>query len=119
MTPTLSRKSPRPRGVVTVNSSVGIQAFYFDKPVVVCGQTYWAIPEITTSAPDLDNLKDVLAEAEVLSFDEDARDAFMSYLSLVYFPAIDGDESAASIAERLAGPDEYGFWRVGPWPSTL
>ncbi len=102
------------RGVVTVNSSVGIQALYFDKPVVVCGQTYWAIPGITTSAPDLDNLKDVLAEAEVLSFDEDARDAFMSYLSLVYFPAIDGDESAASIAERLAGPDGYGFWRVGP-----
>ena len=32
------------RGVVTVNSSVGIQAFYFDKPVVVCGQTFWSIP---------------------------------------------------------------------------
>ena len=102
------------RGVVTVNSSVGIQAFYFDKPVVVCEQTFWAIPGIATPAPDLDSLKDVLAKAEVLDFDEDARDAFMSYLSSVYYPAIDGIESAASIAERLAGPDAYGFWRVEP-----
>ena len=107
------------RGVVTINSSVGIQAFYFDKPVVVCGQTFWAIPGIATPAPDLESLKDVFAEAETLGFDADARDAFMSYLSSVYFPATDGIGSAASIAERLAGPDAYGFWRVGPRASTL
>ena len=107
------------RGVVTVNSSVGIQAFYFDKPVVVCGQTFWAIPGIATPAPDLGSLKDVFAKAETLGFDADARDAFMSYLSLVYFPAIDGTGSAASIAERLTGPDAYGFWRAGPRASTL
>lgn len=105
----------RSRGVVTVNSSVGIQAFYFDKPVVACGQTFWAIPEIATPALDLNSLKDVLAEAEGLGFDEDARDAFMSYLSSVYYPAIDGLESAASgIADRLAGPDAFGFWKVEP-----
>ena len=102
------------RGVVTVNSSVGIQAFYFDKPVVVCGQAFWAIPGIATPAPDLESLKVVLAEAEELGFDVDARDAFMSYLSSVYFPAIDGIGSTASIAERLAGPDPYGFWKVEP-----
>ena len=102
------------RGVVTVNSSVGIQAFYFDKPVVVCGQAFWATLGVATPAPDLDSLKDVLAEAEALGFDADARDVFMSYLSSVYFLAIDGTGSAASIAERLAGPDDYGFWRIGP-----
>jgi len=100
------------RGVVTANSSVGIQAFYFDKPVVVCGQAFWAIPGVATSAPSLDSLKDVLAEAEALSFDTDARDIFMTYLSSVYFPTIDGSESAASIAERLAGADAHGFWKV-------
>ena len=82
--------------------------------MVVCGQTFWAIPGIATPAPDPGSLKEVLAAAEALGFDADARDAFMSYLSSVYFPAIDGAESAASIAERLAGPDAYGFWRVGP-----
>ena len=102
------------RGVVTVNSSVGIQAFYFDKPVVVCGQSFWAIPGIATPAPDLDSLKDVFARVEALGFDADARDAFMNYLSSVYFPAVDGAGSAASVAERLAGPDAYGFWRAGP-----
>ena len=105
------------RGVVTDSSSVGIQAFYFDKPVVVCGQTYWAIPGIATPAPEIDSLKAILAEAEALGFDADARDAFMTYLSSVYFPAIDpipGAESAASIAERLAGADAFGFWRVEP-----
>ena len=105
------------RGVVTVNSSVGIQAFYFDKPVVVCGQAFWAIPGIATLAPDLDNLKNVFSEAEALDFNARARDTFMTYLSSVYYPPIDpsdGGESAASIAERLAGADAYGFWRVEP-----
>ena len=102
------------RGVVTVNSSVGIQAFYFDKPVVVCGQTFWAIPEVATLAPNLDKLKDVFAEAETLRFDTDARDVFMTYLSEVYFLTIDGSGSAANIAERLAGADSYGFWSVEP-----
>ncbi len=102
------------RGVVTVNSSVGIQAFYFDKPVVVCGPAFWAIPGIATPAPDLNSLKKVFAEAEALGFDTAARDAFMTYLSSVYFPAIDGGVSTASIAERLAGADAYGFWRVEP-----
>ena len=100
------------RGVVTVNSSVGIQAFYFDKPVVVCGQAFWAIPGVASPAPSLDSLKDVLAEAEALRFDTDARDVFMTYLSSVYYPTIDGSGSAASIAERLAGADAYGFWSV-------
>lgn len=102
------------RGVVTVNSSVGIQAFYFDKPVVVCGQTFWAIPEVATLAPNLDKLKDVFAEAETLRFDTDARDVFMTYLSEAYFLTIDGSGSAANIAERLAGADPYGFWNVEP-----
>ena len=102
------------RGVVTVNSSVGMQAFYFDKPVVVCGQTFWNIPGIAIPAPDVDSLKNVFSTPEALCFDEDARDAFMTYLSTVYFPAIDKAEApeAASIAERLAGTDEYGFWNV-------
>lgn len=105
------------RGVVTDSSTVGIQAFYFEKPVVVCGQTYWAIPGIATPAPDIDSLKATLAEAEALGFDADARDAFMTYLSSVYFPAIDpidGTDSAASVSERLAGADVFGFWRVEP-----
>ena len=102
------------RGVVTFNSSVGIQAFYFDKPVVVCGPAYWAIPGVATPAPSLNCLKDVLAAAETLRFDTDSRDVFMTYLSSVYFPTIDGSGSAASISERLAGADTFGFWSVEP-----
>ena len=102
------------RGVVTVSSSVGIQAFYFDKPVVACGRPYWAIPGVATPAPTPGDLRDVLANAETLSFDRRARDVFMTYLTSVYFPAIDGSGLTASIATRLAGPDAYGFWSVEP-----
>ena len=31
------------RGVVTVNSSVGLEALFFDKPVIAAGQCFWAI----------------------------------------------------------------------------
>jgi len=101
------------RGVVTVNSSVGIQAFYFDKPVVVCGEAFWAIPGIATLAPDIASLKAVFSRAKGLDYDTDARDAFMSYLSSTYYPMIDDTGPAAGIAERLSGPDMYGFWKGG------
>ena len=100
------------RGVVTVNSSVGLQAFYFDKPVVVCGRAFWGIPEIATMALDLQSLKNRFSEVEALKFNQDARDAFMSYLYSVYFLSVNGkDFTGASIAVRLAGTDKYGFWR--------
>ena len=100
------------RGVVTTNSSVRIEAFYFDKPMVVCGQVFSEIPGAASPAPFLDGLKDVLAKVEALRFDADARDVFMSYLSSVHFLTIHGSGSSASIAERLVGADPYGFWRV-------
>ncbi|NBO20914.1 MAG: capsular biosynthesis protein [Rhodobacteraceae bacterium] len=38
------------RGVVTLNSSMGLQSFFFDKPVVVLGRAYYALPGLVTVA---------------------------------------------------------------------
>ena len=114
MTPTLLSKSPRPAEWSRSTPRSGSRRS-------ISTSRWWFADRPSGPSPELPHrrltwraLKDVFAKAEALGFDADARDAFMSYLSSVYFPAIDGTGSAASIAERLTGPDAYGFWRIGP-----
>lgn len=45
--------------VITVNSSVGLEALCFDVPVIACGQAFWAIEPLARVAPD----KKAIAEA--------------------------------------------------------
>lgn len=99
------------RGVVTVNSSVGLEAMFYDKPVVACGQCYWAIDGVAMRAPDTASLTALFAAPETLSFSTEARDAFMSFLDQVYYPSIEGEPPFALIAQRLSDSDTSGIWR--------
>lgn len=94
----------RSEGVVTVNSSVGLEAMFFERPVVACGQCFWAIPGVADLAPDRKALASRFAEAPLLSFDPDARSAFLNYLLCEYYIATDGSDrnSSAKIKSRLA-----------------
>lgn len=74
------------RGVVTVNSSVGLEAMWYDKPVVACGQAFWALEGVAERAPDAGALAALLARPDRLSFNPDARDAVLTYLDQVYYP---------------------------------
>lgn len=74
------------RGVVTVNSSVGVESMFHDKPVIVLGRAFYGLPEIVTLAPSQEALTDALRAPEALGFDLPAREAFMSYLVGAYFP---------------------------------
>lgn len=74
------------QAVITVNSSVGLQAFLFDKPVIVLGQAFYALPGLAEQAGDLDRLKRLLADPAALRFDPAARRAYMSYLDAEYYP---------------------------------
>lgn len=74
------------RGVLTVNSSVGLEAMWFDKPVVACGQCFWALDGVALRAPDAESLRAVMAAPEALTFDPGARAAFLTYLDEVYYP---------------------------------
>lgn len=77
------------RAVLTVNSSVGLQAFFFDKPVIVLGEAFFRIPGLVDPVASEADLIPLCARADHLTFDPDLRDAFMSYLDLVYYPHVE------------------------------
>ena len=93
------------RAVVTVNSSVGFQAFFWDRPVIHLGHAFWGVPGVAAKAGTRDGLAALLGEAESLSFDPALRDAFMSYC-LRHFPAerdiVEGRFTIESVTARDA-----------------
>ena len=93
------------RGVVTLNSSMGLQAFFHDKPVVTLGRAFFAQPGLVAPAPDLATLNRLFAAPETIAFDPAFRARFMNWLDRVYYPRFTwpgavADEAA--FAARLA-----------------
>ena len=98
------------RGVVTVNSSVGLEAMLFDKPVVACGQCFWAVDGVAQTAQTASELADVFRSVDTLKYDREAREAFLSYLDKCYYPKRDQSDNFTLIEQRLNGKDRLGFW---------
>lgn len=90
------------RGVITINSSVGLQAFFYDKPVIVLGQAFFALPGLVRVAGNAEALSGALYQAESLSFDPELRAAFMSYLDQVHFPHVSDDPIAGVVIDQKA-----------------
>jgi capsular polysaccharide export protein len=106
------------RAVITVNSSVGLEAMFFEKPVVALGECFWAIPGVATHCPTVEGLVRLLKDPEaLLSFDPGARSAFLSFLTQVYYPKLPHDgkdmviDEVNKVRARLVGPDTLGFWQ--------
>lgn len=90
------------RGVVTLNSSMGLQAFFHDKPVVVVGRAFFARPGLTSPAVDQPGLNRLFSEAPALAFDAGDRARFMNWLDQVYYPRFDpARPDAAALAPWL------------------
>lgn len=84
--------------VLTVNSSVGLEAMLFEKPVVAMGRAYWAIEGIAARAAGKEELAAVLAAPEAVGFDAAARNAFLSFLAADYYPALTGRPDGSFVA---------------------
>jgi capsular polysaccharide export protein len=92
------------RGVVTLNSSMGLQAFFHDKPVVVLGRAFWALPGVAVQVTGQVGLDAAFAAPDALTFDPAARARFMNWLDQVYYPKFDwpgGNADLAAFAARL------------------
>ncbi|MCV6596877.1 MAG: capsular biosynthesis protein [Mangrovicoccus sp.] len=88
------------RAVLTVNSSMGLQALFWDKPVLVTGQAFFATPGITTPVGSEAALAAALADPAALDFDPGLRDVFMSYLDQVYYiPAQSQQDGSVMVDE--------------------
>lgn len=93
------------RGVVTLNSSMGLQAFFHDRPVIVLGRAFYALPGLVTPADSPAALRAAFADPAALTFDPALRAAFMNWLDQVYYPRFDwpgGTADLAALAERIA-----------------
>ena len=67
-------------GVVTVNSSVGLEAFAYEKPVITMGDCFYADEGLTTHAHDQATLRKLFSGIGDLSFDGELRMRFLTWL---------------------------------------
>lgn len=72
-------------GVVTINSSVGLEAFLFEKPVITIGKALYSFGEMTTRTSDSDTLCDAMADFPNLKWSPLERDRFVKFL-FFWFP---------------------------------
>ncbi|MDW4498374.1 hypothetical protein R5H30_10315 [Sulfitobacter sp. D35] len=73
------------RGVITINSAMGLEAFFYDKPVIVLGASYYSGIGRTQTAGTVAELSALLKNPAALDFDAEARDDLMNFLFNDYF----------------------------------
>lgn len=74
------------RAVVTLNSSMGLQAFFHDKPVVTLGRAFFNLPGLIHHAESQSALDALFTAPENLGFDPALRAAFLTWLDRDYYP---------------------------------
>ena len=78
------------KAVVTVNSSVGLEALFFGKPVITVGQAFYGFEDISYAIQDPDELRKLFADPiGIFKFKEREVTAFLNYLCVVYYPQVD------------------------------
>ncbi len=90
------------KGVVTLNSSMGLQAFFFDKPVICVGLAFFNLPGLTTPAGSQTALAAAFSDAPALAFDADLRGKFIGWLLRDYYPAFEGKGARHDTAHLTA-----------------
>lgn len=70
--------------VLTVNSSVGLEAMILERPVAASGLAFWSVPSIAYSAKNLSELKDLFG-ANSFEVSADLRSAFLNFLDKDYY----------------------------------
>ena len=91
-------------GVVTVNSSVGLEAFAYDKPVITLGESFYGGQGLTEQAGDLDTLKSLFRQVNELSFAADQRMKFLTWLredGFKRWPRHSSDPAAKALAAHV------------------
>jgi capsular polysaccharide export protein len=74
------------KSVLTINSSVGLQAMFFDRPVITLGKAFYSFDELTQRCSNIGELFSKLKAPDLLSFSQTQRDNFLSYLHKEYYP---------------------------------
>jgi capsular polysaccharide export protein len=91
--------------LVTINSTAGVEAMAFDKPVVTLGRNFYTVPTLVTPVGTLECLPQALAQAASTTPDAAERRRFLGYLHqhmLVRGSHLDlGEASIRALADRV------------------
>ncbi len=82
--------------VVTINSTVGIEAMLRLKPVITLGEAFYAVPGLVRPCGAGDDLAQVLRQALDGPVDRDLTEHFLHFLRYEYLVALDRNDLAAS-----------------------
>lgn len=91
------------RGVLTINSSVGIEAMLFGKPVILLGNAFYALPGLVQQAGDRETLCTAVGKLDAWRLDTDLRDRFIHYLETHYCVrrVSEADDDWPKLADRI------------------
>jgi|GEM_PF-2443377 len=92
--------------VLNINSSVGLQAFFFDKPVLILGKASYGIPELAIIIENQQQLEHHLANPNAMTIQTSARDAYMNYLAFAYYPNQDAMRKGTICIEDIIARDQ-------------
>lgn len=97
---------PRAEAVLTINSTVGFEAFLYDRPVVTLGENFYTVAPLVCPVARLEHLPAVLQQALAQPVNREARRAFLRYVwARLLVAGSYRDFSAASlqaVADRVA-----------------
>ncbi len=71
--------------IITLNSSVGLEAMLLNKPVVTLGQAFYAFDDLTRQCHNIESVFEVFKNPEQVSFCLEDRWAFLSWLISDYY----------------------------------
>lgn len=71
-------------GVITINSSVGIEALMMDRPVLTLGQAFYNIQDLVLHADDGEELREGLGQLHKYRPDPSVREGFLYFLRYHY-----------------------------------
>ena len=95
------------KAVFTVNSSVGLEAMFYEKPVVAMGLSFWAFGNLAETCRNSFELRRILENPDNLNFSKSERTAFLSFLLRDYY--VDIKEPTKQILQRLNGSKTFLF----------
>lgn len=73
------------QSVMCINSSLGLQAFLFDKSVITLGQSFYSFGDMALNVGSLNELEETMRNIKNISFDKRLRHIFLYYLLNNYY----------------------------------
>lgn len=91
--------------VLTINSSVGLEAFFYNKPVITLGQAFYSFGDLTARATDTNDLCELFEGVASLDYSQNNRDKLLKFLYF-WFPDAEAVRDGHYTRQNLENRDE-------------